>query len=171
MKTIIIMPVLASAYFPLQVGNTWTFLATSDSSKWIYEITDTKDFNEHVYFERVLTFSDGTKDTEYFRITENDVVLLNYDGKDYIYIDFEKPLEIEWNSYGNYYGFIKERNLSVQVAAGNFNKVTEVYFSNRNVSDIFQFNRYAPGVGLVESIRFRFGLKLINARVNGIDYP
>jgi len=42
---------------------------------------------------------------------------------------------------------------------------------NRSVSDGFEFNRYAPDVGPVESIRFRVTLTLINARVNGVDYP
>jgi hypothetical protein len=97
--------------------------------------------------------------------------LIYYEGKDYIYIDFDRPLEEEWNSYGDYYGYIRQRNISAQVKAGKFDNVTEVFMDNRSVSDGFEFNRYAPNVGPVESIRFRVTLTLINARVNGVDYP
>jgi hypothetical protein len=166
-----LIPVLTPEYFPLQVGNRWTFKSSLDSSVQIYEITDTKVFGEHDYFERVRTFSDGTKDTNYFRIDEDNIVLIYYEGDDYIYIDFEKPLEEEWNSFGDFYGYIKQRNISIQVEAGSFNNVIEVYMDNRSVSDAYEFSRYAPGVGLVESIRFRFSLTLSSARVNGINYP
>jgi len=166
-----LMPVLTLEYFPLQVGNIWTFKNSSDSTVLIYEITDTKVFGEHVYFERVRTFSDGTKDTNYFRIAEDKVVLIYYEGNDYIYIDFERPVEEEWNSYAGYYGFIKQRDISIQVEAGSFNNIIEVFMDNRSVSDVSEFNRYAPEVGLVESTRFRFSLTLSSARVNGVNYP
>jgi hypothetical protein len=167
----ILTPVLTGEYFPLQVGNRWTFHSSFDNNSWIYEITDTIVFGEHVYFERVRTFSDGSKDTNYFRIDEDNVVLIYYEGADYIYIDFEKPVEEEWNSYGDFYGFIKQKNISTQVEAGSFNNVIEVFMDNRSISDVYEFNRFAPGVGLVESIRFRFSLTLSSARVNGINYP
>ncbi len=166
-----LMPALSADYFPLQVGNMWTFKSSSDSSVQVYEITDTKVFGEHVYFERVRTFSDGTKDTIYFRIAENNIVLIYYEGSDYIFIDFDKPLEEEWNSYGDFYGYIKQRNISVQVEAGSFNNVIEVFMNHRSVSDVSEFNRYAPEVGLVESTGFRFNLTLSSARVNGVNYP
>ena len=166
----VLMPVLTSEYFPLQVGNRWTFKSSFNNHIWIYEITDTKVFDEHVYFELVRTFTDGAKDTNYFRVAENNVVLI-YKEQDYIYIDFERPVGEEWNSYGENYGYIRERNISLQVDAGSFNDVIEVFMDNRSVSDVFEFNRFAPGVGLVESVRFRFTLTLINARVNGVNYP
>lgn len=167
----VLTPVLTSEYFPLQVGNKWVFISSFDSSSWTYEITDTKIFNEHVYFERALTFSDGSEYIDYFRVAENNLVLIYHEEKDYIYIDFERPLEEEWDSYGENYGYIRQRDMSTQVEAGNFENVTEVFMDNRSISDVYEFNRYAPGVGLVESIRFRFALKLISASVNGIDYP
>jgi hypothetical protein len=167
----VLMPGLKSDYFPLQAGNRWVFISSLSSDTLSYEINDTIVFGEHVYFERVLTFSDGTKNTDYFRVEENKVVLIYYEGKDYIYIDFDRPLEEEWNSYGDYYGYIRQRNISTQVKAGKFDNVTEVFMDNRSVSDGFEFNRYAPDVGPVESIRFRVTLTLINARVNGVDYP
>jgi hypothetical protein len=40
-------------------------MRSADSSLWKYEINDTKIFGEHVYFERVLTFSDGTNIKDY----------------------------------------------------------------------------------------------------------
>jgi len=166
-----LMPVLTAKYFPLQVGNRWTFHSSFDNNSWTYEITDTKVFYEHAYFEQVRTFSDGTKDTSYFRIAEDKVVLIFYEGADYIYIDFAKQLEEEWNLYGDFYGYIKQRNISSQVEAGSFNNVTEVFMGNKSISVVFEFNRYAPGVGLVESIRFRFSLTLSSARVNGVNYP
>lgn len=158
-------------YFPLQLGNKWTFKSSQDSIILVYEITDTKIFNEHVYFERVRTFSDGTNDTSYFRTAEDNVVLIYYEGNDYIYIDFEKPLEEEWNSYNDFYGYIKQRNISLQVEAGNFNNVTEIYMNNRTISDASEITRFAPGVGFVETIKFRFNLTLSSAIVNGVSYP
>ncbi|HSP86776.1 MAG TPA: hypothetical protein VLN45_01480, partial [Ignavibacteriaceae bacterium] len=96
---------------------------------------------------QVRTFSDGTKDTNYFRKTEKNIVLIYYKGRDFIFIDFEKPINDSWNSYNDFYGYIKQRDLSLLVEAGKF------------------------GIGLVESIRFRNNFTLRNARVNGINYP
>ena len=158
-------------YFPLQVGNKWVFVSSLDSSIWKYEITDTKIISEHIYFERVLTFSDGTNITDYFRVEKNNVVLINFNGADYTYIDFEKPIGEIWNSYESQYGYINKRNISTQVGAGNFNNVVEVFMDNRSISDIYEFNRYAPGIGSVESMRFGFTLTLNNATINGINYP
>jgi len=167
----ILIPEETSEFFPLQVGNRWEYISSLDSSIWKYEITDTKVFNQHVYFERVLTFSDGTKETEYFRVTDSNVVLIYYEGEDYIYIDFNRAIGEEWNSYDDFFGFIRQRNITTTVEAGTFTNVTEVFMDNRSYADIFSFNRYSPGVGLIEVFRFRFNLSLVNATVNGINYP
>lgn len=167
----LLFPLFTSEYFPLQVGNKWTFESSFDNNIWVYEITDTKVFDEHVYFERVLTFSDGTNMKDYFRVTENNIVLIYFEGRDYIYINFEGPIGEVWDSFGQNFGYVRQRNLSAQVDAGTFNDVLEIFFDNRAISDVYEFNHYAPGVGLVESIRFRFILSLTSARVNGINYP
>jgi hypothetical protein len=166
-----LMPDLAVNYFPLQVGNKWTFRSSIDSSLLIYEITDTIDLNEHIYFEQVRTFSDGTKDTNYFRFADDNIVLILNDGTDYVYIDFGKPVEEEWNLYDDFFGYIKQKNISAQVEAGNFINIIEVIIDNRSVSDALELNLYAPEVGLIKSTQFRLSLTLASARVNGINYP
>ena len=75
------MPDITADYFPLQIGNNWTLRNSLDSTLLLYEITDTLIINEHVYFVQVRTFSDGTKDTNYFRKTEKNIVLIYYKGR------------------------------------------------------------------------------------------
>ncbi len=166
-----LVPGLEKDFFPLQVGNKWIFRSSLDSSIITYEITDTKNLNQHDYFQQVRTFSDGTKDTNYFRVSDDNVVLIFYQGNEYIYINFDMPLNEEWNSYGNNYGYIKQKNILVNVSAGSFNDVTEVYLGNRTLPDGYEINRFSPGIGLIEVSMFRLNLKLNSAQVNGINYP
>jgi hypothetical protein len=142
-----ILPDITADYFPLQIGNNWTLRNSLDSTLVLYEITDTLILNEHVYFVQVRTFSDGTKDTNYFRKTEKNIVLIYYEGCDYIFIDFEKPINDTWNSYKDLYGYIKQRDISLLVEAGKFDNVIEVYTGSKHIPDLFEFNRYAPGIG------------------------
>jgi hypothetical protein len=166
-----VSPFLTAEFFPLQVGNKWVYNCSLDSSEWSFEITRTKIIGEHVYFEQVRNYSGGNKDTNYFRIAENNVVLIYFEGEDHIYVDFEKPLNEVWNSYASFYGYIRQRNISDDVEAGRFSGVTEVFIDNRSISDVYEFSRYASDVGMISSSKFRFELSLKQALVNGVSFP
>lgn len=154
-------------YFPMQVGNSWTY--SFNDAEWNVQITATKIMGGNLYFLFVRNFG-GEIDTTYFRKVEN-VIYINYLGADYIYIDFNKATGEEWQSYENFYVKINKMNMNVEVAAGNFNNVIEILLENSSVSDLFEFNRYAPNIGLIESIGFRRKSELKFAFVNGILYP
>jgi hypothetical protein len=163
-------PALQSEYFPLQVGNRWTYKWLLDDQQWTAEVKGTRIIGPHLYFVYARSYPDGFVDTSYFRVDSNNVIIINYLNEDYIYIDFERPIREEWQSYPDFFGYVRRRNLTVTVDAGTFNNVTEVFFDNTVVSDLYEFNHYAPDVGLVESFGFRRASILVSAFVNGIFY-
>jgi hypothetical protein len=164
-------PVLTSEYFPLQVGNKWTYKWLLNDLEWTGEVTGTKVIGSHQYFVFIRTYPDNFIDTSYFRVDSNNVIIINFLNEDYIYIDFERPIREEWQSYEHFFGYVRRRDLTVTVDAGTFTNVTEVFFDNTVVSDLYEFNHYAPNVGLVESYGFRRASILVNAVVNGVTYP
>jgi len=166
-----VLPDDTAEYFPLQVGNNWVYKSSLDNAEWNYEITDTKIIGTNIYYELVRTFPDGTKDTNYFRRSEDNVIQIYYEGKDHLYIDFNKPLNEAWNTFGDYYGYIRQRDIRTDVDAGQFTNVTEVVFDSKSSSDLYEFNHYAAGAGVVRSMRFRFELTLKKALINGVSFP
>jgi hypothetical protein len=164
-------PVLTSEYFPLQVGNKWTYKWLLNDLEWTGEVTGTSIIGSQKYFVYVRTYPDNFIDTSYFRVDNNNVIIINFLNEDYIYIDFERTIREEWQSYPDFFGYVRRRNLTVTVDAGTFDNVIEVFFDNTVVSDLYEFNRYAPDIGLIESYGFRRASILVNAIVNGISYP
>lgn len=166
-----VFPVYTSEYFPLQIGNKWTYKWLLDDQLWTNEVTGTKIIDEHLYFICVRSYNDGFIDTSYYRVDNNNVVIINFLNQDYIYIDFERPIREEWPSYADFFGYIRRKGLSFSVDAGTFNDVIEVFWDNTTVSDLYEFNHYAPNVGLIESFGFRRASVLVSAVVNGVSYP
>lgn len=126
--------------------------------------------NEEFYYLIVRYFPESS-DTMRLRYENNDRLMIWFEGKEYLYIDFTLPEGSKWNTYYNFYGEIRVKGLNSTVPAGIFSNVTEVLFDNTLISDVYEFNRYAPGVGMISSSGFRRNFNLVQARVNGNVYP
>jgi hypothetical protein len=97
--------------------------------------------------------------------------MIYFEEIEYLFIDFTLPEGGRWNSYYSYYGLIRGKNLNSTVQAGIFSNVIEILFENTSISDIYELNRYAPGVGMISSAGFRRNFELRSAFVDGKSYP
>ncbi len=155
-------------YFPMQVGNRWIY--QSDSLDLVIEISKMKLLNSNFYFEFLKTY-DGEVDTMLFRGGSNEKIFVFVFNNDEIFIDFNSPEGQIWDSFGDFYSKVNRRGLNIQTPAGNFENVIEIFTDNYQLSDLYEFNKYAACVGLVETIGFRRIFRLKSAFVNGITYP
>jgi hypothetical protein len=156
------------SYFPMQLGNKWIY--ESDNLDLTIEIISIKIHHAYAYYEFLKTY-DGEMDTMFCKAMADEKVFIFFDGNDELLIDFQSPEGETWQSYGNFIAKVNRIGLNVQTPAGNFENVIEIFSDNTQSSDLYEFNKYAPGVGLVETIGFRRALRLKNAYVNGITYP
>jgi hypothetical protein len=156
------------SYFPMQVGNRWIY--ESDSLDLTIEITGIKILNAFAYFEFIKTY-DGEMDTMFCKAMSDERIYIFFNGTDELLIDFQSPEGEIWQSFGEFFSKVNRRELSVQTTAGNFENVIEIFTDNTQLSDLYEFNKYAPEVGLIETIGFRRMFRLKSARVNGVTYP
>ena len=156
------------SYFPMQVGNKWVY--ESSSLDMTVEITGLIIHNIYAYYEFIKTY-DGEVDTVLCRASQYEKVFIFFGNSDELLIDFQRAEGETWQSFDHFYAKVNRRGLSVQTTAGNFENVIEIFSDNTQSSDLYEFNRYAPEVGLVETIGFRRMFKLKRAYVNGVNYP
>jgi len=160
-------PVYNSVFFPLQTGNQWEY---SGSQNFKIEVKNLVNLNNKFYYLVVKSFP-ASADTMKLRFESQERLLINFRGEDYLYIDFNLSKGNRWNTYSDFYGEIRDKGLNQAVPAGLFNNVTEVLFDNTVISDVHEFNRYAPEVGMISTSGFRRYYELVSARVNGKSYP
>ncbi|GAB4286053.1 MAG: hypothetical protein Kow0098_00760 [Ignavibacteriaceae bacterium] len=157
-----------SEFFPTKVGNKWIY--DNQGVEWNIETTGKTIIKGLSYYIFVSTY-ENIPDTNYYRISNDGKVIINIDGEDYTFIDFNAPIGEEWQMYYDFYGIVRQLDLQTTVPAGTFSGVTEIFIDNTKFSDVYEFNKYAPGVGLIESVGFRRFSYLQSAVVNGIVYP
>lgn len=78
---------LGSSYFPLHIGDTWTY-DVAEAPPYITSITDSVIINDKTYFKK----SDLSFDFHQLFIEEDGVIYEYADGKEYVYLDFNKPV-------------------------------------------------------------------------------
>lgn len=109
-------------YFPMQVGNRWTYQAAGDSSWTLQvEITGKTQIGLHSYF--VFEESYSTSEQVYrrfFRPGGDGKIFINWEGQDRLYADFERSTSSAWPSFSEYIGQISQRNITSVVHAGRF---------------------------------------------------
>ncbi len=159
-------------YFPLQVGNRWTYSLTYPSGTyWLkHEIVGITTIGAHDYFVFRRTFDLAVQpDTTYYRTDGRGRVFINWQGQDALYIDFNRGVGESWESYGEYIAKINKRNFQSKVPAGRFQNSIEVFFDYPPAIDDELWEVYAPGAGRVE-IRGQIGIiQLQSAVVNGVE--
>ena len=166
-------------YFPLQVGNRWTYgLVGSDSSvtKWRYEIVGKKRIGRYDYFILQRSFeATGFVDSTFYRPGPGGQIFVNRDASlflDELYIDFGRAPGQKWHSFGEYEAWISRKGFTKRVPAGVFNNCVEVAFDIPGAVDDEFWDVYAPGVGLIEmNSAWISGVKLQSAVVNGVRFP
>ncbi len=160
-------------YFPMQVGNRWTYsLQNSEQTVWNYEIVDKTRIGYYQYFVLKRHFIPGIHiDSVFYRAGSSDKIYRHWQGKDALYIDFSRSRGKKWDSFGEYRGVINKMNISKTVPAGTFHNCIEVFFDIPMAYDDETWEVYAPQVGLLEMRGPKGSVQLKSAVVNGVSIP
>ena len=131
-------------YFPLNVGNSWTYVNDSNGSTKTFTIIGTQEINGHTYYQFDDYFSVCGFSGDCFRYDPNSDKVLQYNGsEDVVRYDFSGN---KWGEYGNQLIDIG----SCTVPAGDFNDCYSFQFAMDVWCGLF-YETLAPGVGNVES--------------------
>ena len=162
-----------SHFFPMQVGNRWVYTTdyTFTQFEQYMEIIGTESIGTNEYFAWERRFSSGTYvERRSYRAGPGKTIYINYFGREFLYIDFQRPPGEQWNSYAGFVGVVQRKNFECSTPGRSFRKCIEIFFDDPGV-DSERWETYAPGIGLV-LLRTVDGIsELKSARVNGISYP
>ncbi|MCI0530372.1 MAG: hypothetical protein L0Y74_00235, partial [candidate division Zixibacteria bacterium] len=169
-----------TGFFPLNVGNTWIYESDSDRFGPPFEnkveIVGVSNIAGRSYFVfETIYHSTSTipayRDTCYYRSDGEGKIFGFREGEEFLYIDFNREVNEKWQSRGEYIGVIQGKNKIVEVPAGRFTNVTQVYFDIPQYVDDEFCENYAPGVGRLDiSCLFGVPMYLKSARIDGKHY-
>jgi len=159
-------------YFPMQVGNRWSFLPNGllteaiVDSVWINGYTYYQ-FNKYFYFPNT-----------YLRLSSDNKLYHRSEDYEQLWLDFSANIGdfwivIEHYSLLKWTVYLESKTDTVIVPAGTFTNCYRFWFSF-GCCDGDWVEWYAPGIGPVQRIEYsysRFEHPLVNAVVNGICYP
>jgi hypothetical protein len=160
-------------FFPMKIGNRWEYeLDNFDDFKWTVEVVGKTTFGPYQYFIFEMNSTLGTRpDSTFYRAAALGQIFINWQGKDALFIDFNRPVGKKWDSFSEYNGVINKKGFTIVVPAGRFEGSIEVFFDIPQAIDDENWNVYAPNVGLVETRGQIGSLQLTSAFVNGISIP
>lgn len=160
-------------FFPMQIGNRWTYILAQDSSfKSTVEIVGKMTIGAHEYFIFERSFSTSSyKDSLFYRQEDGNKVFTYWMGKDELYIDFDMPVDKPWNSFGDYNAVIISKDAELPLPAGTFSNVVKISFDIPNVIDEEHTNSYARHVGLIQTVGMIGPMNLSSAVINGVHIP
>ncbi len=165
---------VATVFFPMEIGNTWNYESHPNSfshSEMTVEIVGTRTIGEHTYFIFETSFPGlpGQSEDRFFRQDKDGKVFINWQGADFLYIDFDRDIHDGWDSWASYVGVIREKEKTLEVSAGRFTNTTEVFFDIEMAADEEFCETYAKGVGRLNiSCLFGIPMQLISATIGGV---
>lgn len=155
-------------YFPLQVGNWWTF------SKSLTEtIIDTVRINDSLYFQ-----FDQFRHIPHalLRMTSDNTLLIRAHDSEQMWLDFAANIGDSWpvkTPLSEWSVHLESKTDTITVPAGTFTNCYRFWFQF-NGADNDWLEWYAPGVGPVKRILYGFAVieyPLTSAFVNGYYLP
>lgn len=154
-------PTNAPAYFPLDVGNTWTYYTTihppgeqADTSfAGPYGVSESVMVNDTAYF--VVGYPNALSDT--LRKDDAGRVFGRIGGKDMLLFDFTAPDGTRYDFAKSQAGPYSEqatvsKGETIEVAAGTFENVISIRFDHPLIADGGRTYRFAEGVGIISTI-------------------
>jgi len=159
-----------AAYFPLQVGNWWTF-----SNSMTENIVDSVNFGDSLYFQfdQYRHFSNVL-----LRMTSDNKLLLRDNTTEQVWLDFSVKIGEMWqvkapDGMSEWTVHLQSKTDTVIVPAGTFTDCYRFWFQFAGADNDW-VEWYAPGLGPVKRILFGFAVieyPLTSAWVNGAYYP
>jgi hypothetical protein len=164
----------SGGYFPLAVGNSWTYAITGFAGQGSHTITvsGVEEIGGNLYYQL-----DGYADTPSLVRALPDGTIVEYHREtrgERLWYDFRAAEGASWPSVVNTNcpasGVVRSRSGSVKVPAGEFARAFVVQYMGSNCADAgFEEEIFAPGIGLVRRTSQTIGgprhLELISAQV------
>lgn len=147
-------------YFPLEIGNTWTYITVFDPPGLPYDTTwydpngieETVAFNDTLYYVAPHPFA--LADT--LREDENGRIWARVGGSDVLLFDFTleegETYTFDHNRYQTTYEVTIQRNLTWEKVAGRFENVVRFYFDVPGSIDEERTYTFAPGAGMLYAV-------------------
>mgnify|MGYP005725557193 CR=1 FL=1 len=166
----------SDGFFPMEIGNKWNYHSIPEAfsvNESMVEIINTTEIGGKTYFVFERTYPNLTthRDTSYFR-KESNKVFINWNGEEFLYIDFDRDVNDSWETRGSYIGVIQDKNKRFEVPAGIFTNATLVYFDIPLAADAQFCEHYAKGVGRLNiCCLFGIPMELVSATISGKKFP
>ncbi len=169
---------IETQYFPLQVGNEWTYYSTEGGvtdtiPSAFYSVFDTVSVEGKKYFMYGL----DSNYPEYYRPDSLGHIFRYIEGNEILWFDFTRAVgdsyQIDLSSLNLHYRVhVLGRNEIVENHAGRFENCTRFFFDDSSqVDDAFEL-WFAKGVGIVKRfLPHAISKQLYSAKVNGKIYP
>ncbi len=163
---------LPDSYYPLQVGNEWHYYEL-ESDSFTISVVSKKNIDGKTYFVKSLSESESSESNESLVREENGIVYKRIEGKEYLYLDFNRNIGEKWQQLPyELFSYIISKTDTVYTNIGMLvDCIRIVSESELDKSETL----YAPGIGLVSSsLDFKKGYViggsygLIWAVINGI---
>ncbi|UCE17330.1 MAG: dockerin type I repeat-containing protein [Gemmatimonadota bacterium] len=160
-----------ASYYPLQVGNSWTF---SDVEDFTETIVDTQRISQELYFEfdQARHFPGVL-----FRMSEDRKLMMLTGGAEQVWLDFSAEVGDTWNvaipGGERWLVHLESTEDTVSVPAGTFTKCHCFWFEFEGADNDW-VEWYAPGVGPVKRTLLGFGVieyPLQRAIIDGVAIP
>lgn len=160
----------AQDYFPLQVGNSWTYCSIIDTTyKRTYQVTDSISIRGQNYF---LYGSVRTVDRDTIRQDPHGNILKMINGAEHLWFDFTKDSGAVYScpAYDKYiYTIEVAKPFIVKTWCGTFaNCICFDTYIQQAVDSNTSYT-FAPGVGLIQQYGAKGSDRLYSALINGIS--
>jgi hypothetical protein len=150
----------ASDYYPLAVGNEWTYFLPYPGVDTLWDGTfgvDTLMVRDTTYFlaRHPFSFSDTLRDDGNGRILARldgrELILFDFNAEDGATYQFERSLSGGDDIFDETFDVTVSRERTVKVGAGHFEHCVSFYFDVPEALDDEHFWTFAPGVGIVKA--------------------
>jgi len=159
-------------YFPMQVGNQWSFSPDDSTTDAIID-TIRIDGNLYYQFDEYRHYPNT-----YLRMSSDNKLYHRFEDYEQLWLDFSADIGDSWiiNNQSNFTEwtvFLQSKTDTINVPAGTFTNCYQFWFRFEGMDNDW-VEWYAPGIGPVKRILYGYGVieyLLENAVVNGLHYP
>lgn len=161
-QTIILSLVLfarlvAQDYFPLEVGNTWTYCLNSDTSETMtYQVSDSINIGDMKYFLYGMVIPPPYNFIDTIRKDLAGNIWKKVNGIDYLWFDFTKDSGAAYtfpDTHDTLYVYeveVVDKNFTLQTCSGTYPQCIQISFDIPQFLDEEVFYSFAPQIGIVE---------------------
>ncbi|MCK4560673.1 MAG: hypothetical protein KAV45_12885 [Calditrichia bacterium] len=148
-------------YYPLTVGNRWTYQQIEVGQHSI-EVTSVCKVGVHVYYMMTQSALSTSMIMRWLVRAEDGRIYNRIEGQDYLFLDFTRSIGEQWQQ-GQSYAIITSRSETISTSNGLITNCIKI-ISNSELDKVELL--YAPGIGKVYSSIIESSLIVIGGNVN-----